>query len=76
MTAGMEEDVADILEEALRMKVEEDRDGEEGVDGTLRALGAIEFLTQEAVPSGTTLVDAYNEYKKLSCLSTMWTVRN
>ena len=40
------------------MKVEEDRDskGEEGGEGTLRALGALEFFTQDEDPSGTTIV--------------------
>ena len=40
---------------ALGMEVEEDRDseGEEGGEGTQRALGALEFLTQDAEPSGS-----------------------
>ena len=46
-TAGTEEEAADGLKAALGMEVEEDRDseGEEGGEGTQRALGALEFLT-------------------------------
>ena len=40
-TEGMEEEAAAILEEAFGMEVEEEGDGEEGGDGTLRAMGAI-----------------------------------
>ena len=54
----------------LEMQVEEDRvnEGEEGGDGTERELGALEFLTQDADPSGTTLVDACNGFNELSRL--------
>ena len=58
------------------MEVEEEGEGEEGVDGTLRALGALEFLTQDVELSGTTLVDACNEFNKLSHLVMLWTVRH
>ena len=60
------------------MGVEEDRDseGEEGGDGTKRALGDLEFLTQDAEPSGTTLVDARNGFNELIRLTMLWTVRN
>ena len=34
--------------------------------GTLRSLEATEFLTQDAEPSGTTLVDARNGFGELS----------
>ena len=34
--------------------------------GTLRSLEATEFLTQDAEPSGTTLVDARNGFSELS----------
>ena len=59
-TVGTKEDSAEQLEEALGMEVEEDQgsEGKEGGGGTLRALGALELLTQEAEPSFTTLVDA------------------
>ena len=60
------------------MEVEEER-GSEGEDeggGTQRALGALEFLTQEAEPSGTTLIDARNGFNKLSRLAMLWTVRH
>ena len=64
------------MAEALGMEVEEDvgseREGEGG--GTLRALEALEFLTQEAEPSGTMLVDAHNGFNKLSRLAMLWTV--
>ena len=60
------------------MEVEEDRgsEGEDEEGGTQRALGALEFLTQEAEPSGTTLVDARNGFNELSRLPMMWTVRH
>ena len=46
-TAGMEEEAAEKLTAALEMEIEEDRgsEGEEGGEGTQRALGALEFLT-------------------------------
>ena len=53
------------------MEVEEIR-GREGSDEggeTQRALGALGFLTQEAEPSGTMLVDARNGFNELSCLA-------
>ena len=43
---------------------------------TLRALVALEFLTQDADPSGTTLVDACNGFNKMSRLAMMWNVRH
>ena len=60
------------------MEVEEDRgsEGEEEGGGTLRALGTLEFLTQEADLSGTTLVDARNGSNELSRLAMLWTVRH
>ena len=36
---------------------------------------ALEFLTQEAYPSGTTLVDARKGFNELSRLAMLWTVR-
>ena len=76
--AGTEEEAADILEVALGMKVEEDIDseGEEGSEGTQRALGALEFLTQDAEPSGTTLVDSRNGFNEMIRLAILWTVRH
>ena len=50
--------------------------GKEGGGGTLRALEAFEFLTQEAEPSGTTLVDAHNGFNELSRLAMLLTVRH
>ena len=44
--------------------------------GAQRALGALEFITQEADMSGTTLVDARNGFNKLSPLAILWTVRH
>ena len=63
---------------ALEMEVEDDEgsEGEDGGGGTHRALEALELLTQEAEPSGTTLVDAYNGFNKLSRLEMLWTVRH
>ena len=45
---------------------------EEESEGTLRALGAIEFLTQDAELSGTTLVDARIGFNELSRLAMLW----
>ena len=58
--------------------VKEDRgsEGEDEVGGTLQALRALEFLTQEADPSRTTLVDARNGFNELSRLAILWTVRH
>ena len=62
------------------MEVEDRREnlvkGEEEGDETLRALGALEFLTQDAEPSGTTLVDARNGFNELNRLEILWTVRH
>ena len=60
----------------LEMEVEDTGEGEEGSEGTQRALGALEFLTQDADPSGTTLVDARNGFNNLSRLEMLWTVRH
>ena len=51
-------------------------EGEEGGGGTQRPLEALEFLTQDAEPSGTTLVDARNGFNELSRLVMLWTVRH
>ena len=77
-TAGMEEEAAEGLAAAIGMELEEDREseGEEGVGGTQWALEALEFLTQEADPSGTMLVDTRNGFNKLSRLSMLWTVQH
>ena len=77
-TAGTEEEAAEHFEAALGMEVEAERrsKGEDEGGGTQRALGALEFLTQEAEPSGTTLVDARNGFNKLSRLAIMWTVQH
>ena len=59
------------------MEVEEDRGGkgEDEDGGNQRALEALEFLTRESDPSGTSLVDARNGFNKLSRLAMLWTVR-
>ena len=80
-TAGTEEEAAEVLEAALEthdMEVEGDggSKGEEGGGGTQRALEALELLTQDADPSGTTLVDARNGFNELSRLAMLWTVRH
>ena len=72
-TVGTEEEAAEGLAASLVIEAEEDRGGkgEEGGGGggTQRALGALEFLTQDAEPSVTTLVDARNSFNKLSRLA-------
>ena len=77
-TGETEEEAAEGLAEALEMEVEEEgaSEGEEEGGGTQRALEALEFLTQEADPSGTTLVDARNGFNELSRLAMLWTVRH
>ena len=71
---GTEEEAAENLESELGMEVYGER-YEEG-EGTIRALGDIEFLTQNAEPSGTTLLDACNRFNYLIRLTRMWTVRH
>ena len=73
-----EEEAAEGLAVVLEMDVEEDEvsKGEEGGGGTQWALEALEFLTQEAEPSGTMLVDARNGFNKLSRLAMLWTVQH
>ena len=80
-TAGTEEEAAEVLEATLEtqeMEVEGDggSEGEEGGGGTQRALEALELLTQDADPSGTTLVDSRNGFNELSRLEMLWTVRH
>ena len=70
----MEVEEEEHLRAALGMEVEETDKGEEGVEGASRALGYLEFLTQDAEPSGTTLVDSRNGFNKLSHLAMLWTV--
>ena len=66
------------MSEALRMEGVEDEgsEGEEGGGGTPRAMEALEFLTQDAETSGTTLVDSRNGFNKLRCLEMLWTVKH
>ena len=75
-TAGTEEEAEENLEAALEIEVKEDRgcEGEEEGGGTQRTLGAPEFLTQEADPSGTTFVDVCNGFNELSRLVMLWNV--
>ena len=77
-TATTEGEAAEGLAVDLDMEVDEERDskGEEVGGGTQRALEALEFLTQEADPSGTTLVDACNGFNKLNRLAVPWTVQH
>ena len=60
------------------MEVERDggSEGEEGGGGTQRVLEVLELLSQDAEPSGTTLVDAHNGFNELSRLEMLWTVRH
>ena len=77
-TAGTEEEAEEGMASAIRMEVEADMgsEGEEGGGGTQQELEALEFLTQEAEPSGTTLVDARNGFNKLSRLAILCTLRH
>ena len=81
-TAGTEEEAAKGLKAALRMEIKEEGEiegegeREEGVDGTLRALVDLEFLTQDTEPRRTTLVHARNGFNKLSRLAMLWSVRH
>ena len=77
-TAGSQEEVEEGLAVALYMEVDVDRgsEGEEGGVGTQRALGDLEFLTQEVEPSRTTLVDARNGFNDMSHLMMLCTVRH
>ena len=72
-TAGAEAEAAKNIEVTLSMEGEEAGgdaiEGKEGGDGTLKALGALDFLTQDAKMSGTTLFDARNGFNKLSLLA-------
>ena len=63
-TTGTEEEAAEGLAASLEMTVEGDRGskGEEEGGGTQRAQVDLEFLTQEAEPSGNMLVDARNGF--------------
>ena len=76
-TAGKEEEAAELIEEALGMEVEETGEGEskEGGERAPRALGALEFLTQDTELSGTIHVDARNGFDNLSRLAMLWYVR-
>ena len=62
------------------MEVEEEGkvegEGDEGGEGTQRALGALELLNQEAEPSGKMPVDACNWFNELIRLAMLWTVRH
>ena len=60
------------------MKIEEDRGSEEEEEGegTQRELGALEFLTQDAEPIGTTLLDSRIGFNELSRLAMLWTVQH
>ena len=76
--AVTEEEAAEGISAALGMKVEEYR-GSEGDDeggGTLRSLEALEFITQEAEPRSTTIIDSRNRFNKLRRLAMLWTVRH
>ena len=72
----MGEEAAEGLEAALGVEVEEDggSKGKEGGDGTPRALGALEFITQDAEPIGTTLVDTRNGFNDMIRLAMLWNV--
>ena len=60
----------------MEMEVEDTGKGKEKVEGTQRALGALEFLTKDAEPSRKIIVDARNVFNKLSHLAMLWTVRH
>ena len=73
-TAITQKEAVEQLETALEMEVEETGEGKEEGKLTERALGTLDFFTQDAEPSRTTLVDACNRFNKLSRLETLWTV--
>ena len=73
---GTGEEAEEQQEVVLDMEVEEIVEVEEGGEGNPRALVALEFLTQYAYPSGTTIVDAHNGFNELSRLAMLWTVRH
>ena len=77
-TAGTEEEAAERLKDALAMEIEEvgEINGEvyKRGEGTQRTLGDLDLLTQDADPSGKTLVDSCNWFNKLSRLEMLWTV--
>ena len=79
-TVGTEEEAAEIFEAMQEMEVKLGRgylvEVDDGVDGTLRSLGAREFLTRNAEPSGTTIVDAHDGFNELSRSEMLWTVRH
>ena len=79
-TVGTGKEAAEGLAASLVIEVEEDRGGEgEGEEvgaQTQGALGALEFLTQDAEPSRITIVDACNGFNKLSRLEILWTVQH
>ena len=58
------------------MEVDETGEIEEEGYGAPRALVALEFLTKDTEPSGTTLVDARNGFNDLSRLAMLWTVQH
>ena len=60
----------------LRRKVRIWSREKEGRVGNQRALGALEFLTQYAETSGTTLIGACNGFNKLIRLAMLWTVQH
>ena len=65
-TAGIEEEVV------LEMEVEDTGEGEEEGEGNQKSLSALEFLTQDAEPIRTRLVDARKGFNKLIRLSMLW----
>ena len=75
-TVRMEEEVVEQLTAVLEMELEEEGEGEEESDGDLMELVALEFLTQDAEPSETTLIDARNGFNDLSRLAMLWNVRH
>ena len=75
-TAGTVEEAAEQLEAAKEMEVEETGKGEEVDNETRRALVALEFLTQDAEPSGTTPIDACHGFNELSHLAMLWAVQH
>ena len=75
-TVRTQAEAAEQLEAVLEMEVEETGEDKEEDNGTQRALGAIDFLTQDTEPIGTTLVDACNGFNKLIRFAMMWTMRH
>ena len=71
-----EEKASGIMDSSPGMEADGDGEEEEEGEVTLRALGDLEFLTQDVDTSGTMIFDACNGFNELRHLAMMWTVRH